>query len=88
MNNHNTYNASFVFMSDKIDVTYTIVCNSEQGIDRNSVNEAIKQTFVTYEGKKVSSEFVIREAITRIRNTCGCNAVFVRSDINFVIPKK
>lgn len=88
MNNSNTYNASFVFMSNKVEVVYTIVCASDYKIDRNLVNNAIHHAFVEHEGKPVHPEFVIREAVSHIKNTCGYNAVFVRSDINFLIPKK
>lgn len=81
----NTYNVAFVFGS--IDVVYTIVCASEEEIDRNDVNKAIQEVFIEANNQPTQAETVIRNAVTRIREECGYNAVFVKSDANFAIPR-
>lgn len=81
-----TFNICFAF--GNADVIYTVVCASETTIDRELVFETIRETFIEHDNTSISPERLIRYVVDNIRSDCDCNAVFIRSDLNFSIPYK
>lgn len=82
----NTFNLGFVFGAGEAMVT--IVCASEQPIDRLEVQQVAMKYFTENMASAAPSGRVIQRVVDGIRKECGCHAVTVSADCVCMVYRK
>ena len=80
-----TFNLGIVF--GNAEIVSIIVCNSEEQIDKEMVNQVATKYFHIGMKTKKNVQEVLGLIIEGVKVECGINAILVNADVSCAIPK-